>query len=61
VNALIIDRSPARAALDRAEEVWRDAVQAAASGHGDWGHARQAGEAVHQARAALTTAKEATP
>jgi len=55
-----IDITPARTALDKAEDTWRAAIQAAASGHGDWGHARQAGEAVHQARAALDKAEDAT-
>lgn len=48
----------ARAALDRAEEAWRQAVQDAAGNHGDWGDARQAGEACHQARAALKEAED---
>jgi hypothetical protein len=58
MNTLIIDTSPARAALDRAEAAYTAAVSAAA-GHGDWGHVRQAAEAVHQARAALTQEREA--
>jgi hypothetical protein len=39
--------------LQAAETAWDVAVVAAASGHGDWGHARQAGEIVKQLRAAV--------
>lgn len=59
MDAQTISPSPARTALDRAEAAWTLAVQEAASGHGDWGHARQAGEIVHQARAALQAEKVA--
>jgi hypothetical protein len=39
--------------LAAAETAWDVAVVSAASGHGDWGHARQAGEIVKQLRAAI--------
>jgi hypothetical protein len=42
-----------RRQLAAAEKAWDLAVVAAASGHGDWGHARQAGEVVKQLRAAV--------
>jgi hypothetical protein len=42
-----------RRQLQAAETAWDVAVVAAASGHGDWGHARQAGEVVKQLRAAV--------
>jgi hypothetical protein len=48
VNAFDIRRQ-----LNAAEKAWDTAVVAAASAHGDWGHARQAGEVVKQLRAAL--------
>jgi hypothetical protein len=57
MNTLIIDLSPARAALDRADAAYTLAVQVAAGG-GDWGHVSQAAEATHQARAALTHAEK---
>lgn len=53
MNTLIVDTSPARAALDAAEAAYTLAVQVAAGG-GDWGHVGQAATVVHQARAALT-------
>ena len=45
--------------LQAAEMAWDVAVVAAASGHGAWGDARQAGEIVKQLRAAVK-AKEVT-
>jgi hypothetical protein len=39
--------------LAAAETAWNVAVVSAASGHGDWGHARQAGEVVKQLRSAV--------
>ena len=42
--------------LAAAEIAWDVAVVSAASGHGDWMHARQAGEIVKQLRAALKAA-----
>lgn len=43
----------ARAEADRADAAYTAAVQAAVSGHGDWGEVRQAAEVVKQARAAV--------
>jgi hypothetical protein len=42
--------------LAAAETAWDVAVVSAASGHGDWNHARQAGEIVKQLRAAVKAA-----
>jgi hypothetical protein len=42
--------------LAAAETAWDVAVVSAASGHGDWGYARQAGEVVKQLRAAVKAA-----
>jgi hypothetical protein len=42
-----------RRQLVAAERAWDVAVVAAASGHGQWGDARQAGEVVKQLRAAV--------
>jgi hypothetical protein len=42
-----------RRQLQAAETAWDVAVIAAASGHGLWGDARQAGEVVKQLRAAV--------
>jgi hypothetical protein len=47
-----------RRQLNAAEKAWDTAVVAAAGNHGDWGHARQAGEVVKQLRAALKAAEE---
>ena len=53
MNALIVDRSPARAALDAADNAYTQAVQEAVRTR-DWGPVQAAAAAVHQARAALT-------
>ena len=45
--------NPLVSAYVQAEEAWRQALQAAVSNHGDWGHVRQAGEVVKQCQAAL--------
>jgi len=45
-----------RRQLAAAEKAWDMAVVAAAGNHGDWGHARQAGEVVKQLRAAVKAA-----
>jgi hypothetical protein len=42
-----------RRQLEAAETAWNVAIVSAASSHGDWGHARQAGEVVKQLRAAV--------
>lgn len=55
MNPLILNTSPARLALDRADAAYTLAVQQAAGG-GDWGHVNAAAQAVHQARAALKAA-----
>lgn len=43
-------------ALAKADVAYTAAVQDAVGGHGDWGHVREAGEAVRQARSALKQA-----
>jgi hypothetical protein len=58
MNALIVDSSPARAALDKAEDDYTAAVRDAAH-TGNWCHVAPAAAAVHQARAALTQEREA--
>lgn len=59
MNALIVDTSPARLALDRADAAYTLAVGKAVR-DGSWPDVRKAREKVHQARAALKEA-EATP
>ena len=48
-----------RRQLVAAERAWDVAVVAAASGHGAWGDARQAGEIVKQLRAAVNATEAA--
>lgn len=57
MNALIVDTSPARLALDRADAAYTLAVEKAAH-DGGWPDVRKAGAKVHQARAALKEAED---
>ena len=57
MNALILDTSPARLALDRADAAYTLAVSAA-SRTGNWTDVQAARDAVHQARAALTQTEQ---
>ena len=57
MNSLIVDRSPARAVLDRADAAYTQAVQDAVRTR-DWAPVQAAAAAVHQARAALTPTED---